>query len=176
MFSFVLLPKEIDLRVQSYFPVHTTLPVSKLFPGDSCGHSTDGLEHVRARVSLSKKGRATRGFCCGAGRGIIVRGHEDERGVPTLDRESVRQLDAGHTSEFDVEDEAIEPRLLRIRQKFLCRGIHDRLEASGPQETAKRLAELFVIIDYGYINGFGAAHREDERHRNHRREMPATVL
>jgi hypothetical protein len=97
----------------------------------SCGDPTDGLEHVRARVSLSKKGRATRGFGCDAGGGIIVRGNEDERCVPTLDCESVRQLDAGHTSELDVEDEAVESRLLRIRQKFLGRGIGDRLKTSG---------------------------------------------
>jgi hypothetical protein len=81
----------------------------------SCGYPADGLEHGRARVSLSKIGRAAGGFRFGAGVVVIVRGDEDKGWVRTLSHEPLRQLDPGHSPELDVQQEAIEPRLLRIR-------------------------------------------------------------
>jgi hypothetical protein len=64
-----------------------------------------------------KIGRATRGFGLSASGGIIVRGNEDERRRCTTGYEAVSQVDAGHSSELDVQDEAVEARLFRIREK-----------------------------------------------------------
>ena len=94
-----------------------------------------------------------------AGRGIIVRGDENERGRRTVDHELLGQLDPGHSTELDIEDETVKPRLLPICDKLLCRRIRDWLKTSRPQQPAKRLAQLFVVIDDGDIDRLGAAHR-----------------
>src|SRR6058998_324980 len=61
---------------------------------------------------------------------------------------------------LDVQHEAVEPRLFRVREKCFCRRIRDRLKASSPQQPAKRLAQLFIVIDDGDVGLFGAAHRK----------------
>ena len=89
-----------------------------------------------------------------------MRGNEDEWGRCNLGHEPLSQLDAGHTAELNVQHEAVEPRLFRIREKCFRRRIRDRLKASRPQQPAKRLAQLFIVIDDGDVDLFGAAHRK----------------
>jgi len=86
---------------------------------NSGGSTTDGLEHVSARVGLLKIGRATGGFGFTASGGIIMRSDEDEGRMSTVGLKPLSQLNAGHAIKLDIQDETVEPRLLCIREKCL---------------------------------------------------------
>src|ERR1700752_1063694 len=126
----------------------------------SCGDAADGFQHLGARVSLLKIGRATGGFGFSAGGGIIMSSDEDERGRCPMANEPLGQVNAGHATELDVQHEAVEPRLFYVREKCLCRRIGDRMQAGRPQQPSKGLTHLFIIIDDGNISLGCAAHRK----------------
>jgi hypothetical protein len=46
-----------------------------------------------------------------------VSGHEDERSVPAFGHEPLAEFDAGHAAESDVKHQAVELRMLRVREK-----------------------------------------------------------
>ena len=47
-------------------------------------------------------------------------GYVDERRVPAFGREPLAEFDAGHAAELDVEHQAVELRMLRVREERLC--------------------------------------------------------
>ena len=114
-------------------------------------------------MSLLKIGGATCGFGLTLSGWVIMGSDEDERRRSAISLKSLRQLNAGHPIELDIEDKAIESRLLLIRQKRFGGGIGDRLKASSPQQPAKGLADALIIIDNGDISLFGTDHRKPVR-------------
>ena len=90
--------------------------------------------------------------------GIVVSGEIDEWGIAAVSYEPPAELDARHTAELDVEQEAVEPRMLAIRQERLCRRIRDRLDSRRTQQPAERSGKILVVIDDGDVEGFGVAH------------------
>ena len=95
--------------------------------------------------------------------------------APSTD-ELLRQVDAGHPTELDVQDETVEPRLFHIREKCLCRRISDRMKASCAQQPAKGLAHLFIVVDDRDVSLAEAAHLESGEQRKTRHEGSAIVL
>jgi hypothetical protein len=120
------------------------------------GKSADGIEHVGAAVGLAEVGCTTYGhrlFPCFF---VVMRSDEDDRrGVGHI-RELLRELDARHTAELDIEYKAVKSRMLRICEEGFGRGISDRPNLRRTQQSAERSAKAFVIIDDGDVNGCGA--------------------
>ena len=61
-------------------------------------------------------------------------------------------------TKMDVEHQAVEQGMFRVREERLRRGIRDRLHARRAQQPAERSAEILVVIDDGDVDGFGVAH------------------
>ena len=81
------------------------------------GHTPNGFEHVVSGVRFSEIGRATQRFGGAARVRIIMGGDEDDGCSSAYGGKSLGQLDAGHSPELDVEDEATELRMLPVREK-----------------------------------------------------------
>ena len=146
-----------------------TVGSGKISAGGLCGQPADGIEHISARVGLSEIGGAARGFGFRASFGIVVRGDENEGRRSTLGQKLLAQLDAGHAAELDIEHEAIELRMFRVREKCLRRRIRDRLDVRRAQQPSERTAKVFVVIDDGDIDLFGAAHEQHQTNLCRRR-------
>jgi predicted N-acetyltransferase YhbS len=85
-----------------------------------------------------------------------VSGYVNERSVPAFGHEPLAEFDAGHAAEPDVEYQAVELRMLRVREERLRRGIGDRLNARRTEQPAKRSAKALVVLDDGDIYRCGA--------------------
>jgi len=79
--------------------------------------SPDGVEHFGAGVGLAEVSRATGSFGLCARFRIIVSSNEDDRNVPAFGHQPAGEFDAGHATELDVEHQAVELRMLLIREE-----------------------------------------------------------
>ena len=85
----------------------------------SCDQPPDGFEHLGSGIGLVEVSRAARSFGRSARFRIVVSGHVDERSVPAFGHEPLAEFDAGHAAEPDVEHQAVELRMLRVREERL---------------------------------------------------------
>jgi len=60
-------------------------------------------------------------------------GDEDDRCTPTYGGQPPSELDARHATELNVEDEAAELGMLRVREKRFRRIVSDRLHSRRAQ-------------------------------------------
>ena len=75
--------------------------------------------------------------------------------VATFSHESLAQFDAGHPAKMNVEHEAVEYGMFRVREELLSRSIRDGLHARSAKQPAERSAETLVVIDDGDVECFG---------------------
>ena len=120
----------------------------------------DGLEHIRARVGFLEIGRTTGGFGFTASGGIVMGSDKNEGRRAAISLKPLSQLNPRHTLELNIQNKAVEARLLCIREKCFGRRIGNRLKASGPQQPAKGPAHSFIVINDGDISLFSADHRK----------------
>ena len=85
----------------------------------SCDQPPDGFEHLGSGIGLAEVSRAAHSFGPCARSRIVVSGHVDERSVLASGHEPLAQFDAGHAAELDVEHQAVELRMLRVREERL---------------------------------------------------------
>jgi hypothetical protein len=89
------------------------------FPCISCDQPSDGFEHLGSGIGLAEVSRTARSFSPCARIRIIVSGYVNERSVPAFGHEPLAEFDAGHAAEPDVEHQAVELRMLRVREERL---------------------------------------------------------
>jgi hypothetical protein len=82
--------------------------------------SPDGVEHFGAGIAFTEVSRATSSFGVCARFWIVVSSDEYDRSVPAFCYQPPGEFDTGHATELDVEQQAVELRMLRIREKCLC--------------------------------------------------------
>ena len=87
--------------------------------GSSCDQPPDGLKHLGSGIGLAEVSRAARSLGRSARFRIVVSGHVEERSVPAFGHEPLAEFDAGHAAEMDVEHQAVELRMLRVREERL---------------------------------------------------------
>jgi hypothetical protein len=146
----------ISLRPLQGSRVPLLAPGFRIFRADG---AMDGSEDVSAGFSLTEVSGTTACLRLRTHLRLIVRRDEDDRGC-ILDRgKSPAQIQPGHPFELDVEYQTIKLRMLRVREERLCGWIGDRINVSGPQEPAYRLANALVIINNRDIDVRAAAHK-----------------
>jgi hypothetical protein len=82
-------------------------------------HSSDHVEHISTAIGFTEERRAARRFGARARLGIIVSGDIDEGGIPPFRPQALAELDPGHSAQADIQDEAVESRMLRIGEERL---------------------------------------------------------
>ena len=82
-------------------------------------HAANGVEHGGTGIGLSEERGATRRFGECARFGILVSGDTDERGIAAFGHESLAKFDAGHLAKMNVEHQAVELRMFRVREERL---------------------------------------------------------
>lgn len=88
-------------------------------PRPSGRRSTDGVEHFGAGIGFTEVSRATHNFGLCARFRVVVSGDKDDRSVAAFRHQPPGEFDAGHATELDVEHQAVELRMLRIRKERL---------------------------------------------------------
>lgn len=83
----------------------------------SCDQPSDGFEDLGSGIGLAEVSRTTRSFGRCARIRIVVSGYVNERSVPAFSHESLAEFDAGHAAEPDVEHQAVELRMLGVREE-----------------------------------------------------------
>jgi hypothetical protein len=131
-------------------------PVFRIFQADG---SMDGSEDVSAGFSLAEVAGTTACFRLRTHLRFIVRRDEDDWGCILDRKKSPAQIQPRHPFELDVEYQTIKLRMLRVREECFCGWIGDRINVSGPQEPAYRLANALVIINNRDIDVRAAAHK-----------------
>jgi hypothetical protein len=85
----------------------------------SCDQPPDSFEYLGSGIGLAEVSRTARRFGLCARIRIAVSGYVNERNAPAFSHESLTEFDAGHAAEPDVEHQAVELRMLRVREKRL---------------------------------------------------------
>ena len=85
----------------------------------SCDQPPDSFEYLGSGIGLAEVSRTARSFGLCARIRIVVSGHVNERSVPAFGHEPKAEFDAGHAAKPDVEHQAVELRMLRVREKRL---------------------------------------------------------
>jgi hypothetical protein len=146
----------VSLRRSQGSGVSLLAPGFRIFLADG---ATDGSEDVSAGFRLAEVAGTTACLCLCTHLRFIVRRDEDYWGGILDRRESPAQIQPGHPIELDVEYQTIKLRMLRVREERFCGWIGDRINVSGPQEPAHRLANALVIINNRDIDVWAAAHK-----------------
>jgi hypothetical protein len=107
----------------------------------------DRLQDLAPGGGLAEIAHARAGQGSLANLRIVVCGHEKHRRCDPLGCELIAELDPGHSTQLNVDHEAMKPRLLEIGPEFLGRCISSGLHPRCAQESGERPALALIIAD-----------------------------